>query len=98
MWQYKQHQPLQQKRYTLQFQVGSTRLVTAATNDLLLSFLLQEKTHKLVGDIGVVPAGHSLPDSGLHESRQGGQHVDGRVNLEQRKHKSNCRQRQLPAT
>lgn len=54
-------------------------------------FYCRKKTHKLVGDVGVVPAGHSLPDGGLHESRKGGQHVDGRVNLERRKHKRNRR-------
>lgn len=61
-------------------------------------FFFRCTTHKLVGDVGVVPAGHPLPDGRLHESRQGGQHVDGGVDLERRKHESNCQQRQPVAS
>lgn len=73
---------------------------TATTNDLLFSVWMHKEnlTHKLVGDIGVVSAGHSLPNGGLHEPRQGGQHVDRGVNLEHRKHKSNYQQLQSPDT
>lgn len=67
-------------------QGGSERLKTAANNDLLFSVSMQKNnlTHKLIGDVRVVPAGHSLTDGGLHEARQGGQHVDRGVNLEHR--------------
>ena len=33
----------------------------------------------LVGDVGVILSGHAITDGSLHESRQGGQDVDGRV-------------------
>ena len=37
---------------------------------------------ELVGDIAVILPRHSLADGGLHETRQGGQHVDRRIDLE----------------
>lgn len=36
---------------------------------------------QLVGHVGVVLAGHALADGRLHESGEGRQHVDGRVDL-----------------
>ena len=38
-------------------------------------------THQLVGDIGVVSASHALSNGRLHQTRERGQHVDGREDL-----------------
>ena len=39
-------------------------------------------THQLIGHVGVVPTSHALPDGRLHETRQGRQHIDGRIDLQ----------------
>ena len=38
-------------------------------------------THQLVRHLSMIPASHSLANSRLHQSRQGGKYIDGRIDL-----------------
>ena len=38
-------------------------------------------SHQLVGHVGMVPACHAITNGRLHQTGEGGQDVDGRVNL-----------------
>jgi hypothetical protein len=42
---------------------------------------IRHRTHQLVRHVTVILASELLPDGGLHQSRQGGEHVDRRVDL-----------------
>lgn len=62
------------KNTNRQFQNGMLNVCVVRQDD-------RAWTHKLVGDIRVVSAGHPLPDGRFHQTRERRQHVDGRIDL-----------------